>query len=172
MRCCWLPLLGGQPGEPSPPGGRRWIACPMLAYQAYRSLVFETPGFMDFWQAATPMDEIKRLQIGSRPQPARQAATGGDDPRHPLGIFLDAEPLQPAGLVRFGQRPGARGPASYSTRCTPAGLSSARCWKTPRCRWSRQTWKSPRCMLTWCQMPPRLCDAWRSSRWNMTARGG
>jgi phosphoenolpyruvate carboxylase len=43
------------------------------AYSAYRKLVYETPGFLDFWQAATPIDEIKRLQIGSRP--ASRAAT-------------------------------------------------------------------------------------------------
>jgi len=43
-----------------------------MAYQAYRALVFETEGFTTFWQAATPLDEIKRLQIGSRPS-ARQA---------------------------------------------------------------------------------------------------
>ncbi|GAB4492578.1 MAG: phosphoenolpyruvate carboxylase [Anaerolineales bacterium] len=43
------------------------------AHRAYRGLVYETPGFLDFWQAATPIDEIKRLQIGSRP--ASRAAT-------------------------------------------------------------------------------------------------
>ena len=37
------------------------------AFQMYRGLVYETPGFIDFWQAATPLDEIKRLHIGSRP---------------------------------------------------------------------------------------------------------
>ena len=37
------------------------------AYHVYRKLVYETPGFFEFWQAATPIDEIKRLQIGSRP---------------------------------------------------------------------------------------------------------
>jgi phosphoenolpyruvate carboxylase len=45
------------------------------AYQAYRALVFETDGFIPFWQTATPLDEIKHLHIGSRPT-ARQA---GDD---------------------------------------------------------------------------------------------
>jgi phosphoenolpyruvate carboxylase len=45
------------------------------AQRAYRCLVYETPGFLEFWQAATPLDEIKRLQIGSRPA-ARQA--GGE----------------------------------------------------------------------------------------------
>jgi len=37
------------------------------AQKMYRGLVYETPGFIDFWQAATPLDEIKRLHIGSRP---------------------------------------------------------------------------------------------------------
>jgi phosphoenolpyruvate carboxylase len=46
------------------------------ARRVYRSLVYETPGFLDFWQAATPLDEIKRLAIGSRPasrQPGSEA---------------------------------------------------------------------------------------------------
>ena len=38
-----------------------------LARQEYRALVYETPGFLDFWQMATPLDEIGRLRIGSRP---------------------------------------------------------------------------------------------------------
>ena len=38
-----------------------------IARQVYRQLVYETPGFIDFWQAATPLDEIKRLHFGSRP---------------------------------------------------------------------------------------------------------
>jgi phosphoenolpyruvate carboxylase len=42
---------------------------------AYRALVYETPEFMDFWQAATPLDEISRLRIGSRPA-ARRAKSG------------------------------------------------------------------------------------------------
>jgi phosphoenolpyruvate carboxylase len=37
------------------------------AYRTYRKLVYETPHFIEFWQAATPLDEIKRLHIGSRP---------------------------------------------------------------------------------------------------------
>jgi phosphoenolpyruvate carboxylase len=45
----------------------------IVAQQAYRQLVYETPGFIDFWQSATPLDEIKRLQIGSRP--ASRAST-------------------------------------------------------------------------------------------------
>jgi phosphoenolpyruvate carboxylase len=41
--------------------------------RAYRELVYETPGFVDFYQAATPLEEITELRIGSRP--ARRRAT-------------------------------------------------------------------------------------------------
>lgn len=44
------------------------------AFKAYRSLVYETPAFIDFWQAATPLDEIKRLHIGSRPAARTQSS--------------------------------------------------------------------------------------------------
>jgi phosphoenolpyruvate carboxylase len=37
------------------------------AKNVYQNLVFNTPGFHEFWQAATPIDEIKRLRMGSRP---------------------------------------------------------------------------------------------------------
>jgi phosphoenolpyruvate carboxylase len=37
------------------------------AHRLYRGLVYETPGFIEFWQSATPLDEIKRMHIGSRP---------------------------------------------------------------------------------------------------------
>jgi phosphoenolpyruvate carboxylase len=43
------------------------------AQRAYRGLVYETPGFIEFWQSATPLDEIKHLQIGSRPASRAQA---------------------------------------------------------------------------------------------------
>ncbi|HVL75682.1 MAG TPA: phosphoenolpyruvate carboxylase [Noviherbaspirillum sp.] len=38
-----------------------------LAYRAYRNLVYETPGFTDYFFAATPIAEIAELNIGSRP---------------------------------------------------------------------------------------------------------
>ena len=37
------------------------------AHTLYRGLVYENPRFIEFWQTATPLDEIKRLHIGSRP---------------------------------------------------------------------------------------------------------
>jgi len=44
------------------------------AMSAYRALVYETPGFVDYFFAATPISEIADLNIGSRPtsrQPSR-----------------------------------------------------------------------------------------------------
>jgi phosphoenolpyruvate carboxylase len=38
-----------------------------LSRQAYRKLVYETPGFTDYFFAATPISEIASLNIGSRP---------------------------------------------------------------------------------------------------------
>ena len=36
-------------------------------YQAYRKLIYETPELLEYWQQATPIQEISQLQIGSRP---------------------------------------------------------------------------------------------------------
>ena len=41
------------------------------AQQAYQGLVYQSPGFMQFWQQVTPILEITQLRIGSRPA-ARQ----------------------------------------------------------------------------------------------------
>ncbi len=43
-----------------------------VAQRAYRGLVYETSGFIEFWQSATPLDQIKHLQIGSRPSARSQ----------------------------------------------------------------------------------------------------
>jgi phosphoenolpyruvate carboxylase len=37
------------------------------ARRKYQDLVYRTPGFLEYWRAVTPIDEIQRLQIGSRP---------------------------------------------------------------------------------------------------------
>jgi phosphoenolpyruvate carboxylase len=37
------------------------------SYAAYRSLVYETPGFADYFRASTPIAELAELNIGSRP---------------------------------------------------------------------------------------------------------
>ncbi|MBE0697096.1 MAG: phosphoenolpyruvate carboxylase, partial [Anaerolineaceae bacterium] len=48
------------------------------AKNCYRQLVYETPGFIDYWQAVTPIEEIKGMRIGSRPaarKPGAEAVT-------------------------------------------------------------------------------------------------
>jgi phosphoenolpyruvate carboxylase len=43
------------------------------AYAAYRDLVYDTPGFVAFFRAATPITEIAELHIGSRPAARRKS---------------------------------------------------------------------------------------------------
>ncbi|HZY43029.1 MAG TPA: phosphoenolpyruvate carboxylase, partial [Anaerolineae bacterium] len=50
------------------------ISMSAVAREAYRSLVYDTPEFMLYWRFATPIDEIGRLSIGSRPT-ARRGGT-------------------------------------------------------------------------------------------------
>lgn len=38
-----------------------------LGAEEYRRFVYETPGFIDYWQQATPINELARMPIGSRP---------------------------------------------------------------------------------------------------------
>ncbi len=44
-----------------------------LSMSAYRALVYDTPGFVDFFFAATPIAEIAELNIGSRPASRRES---------------------------------------------------------------------------------------------------
>ena len=37
------------------------------SYRAYRRFIYETPALLEYWQQATPLREISRLRIGSRP---------------------------------------------------------------------------------------------------------
>ncbi|MBK6712830.1 MAG: phosphoenolpyruvate carboxylase [Chloroflexi bacterium] len=38
-----------------------------VAYRAYRELIYETPALLEYWQQATPINEISQMRIGSRP---------------------------------------------------------------------------------------------------------
>jgi phosphoenolpyruvate carboxylase len=61
------------PHQPIPEKWRAAMAqMSEVAQRAYRTLVYETPGFIEFWQSATPLDQIKHLQIGSRPSARSQ----------------------------------------------------------------------------------------------------
>jgi phosphoenolpyruvate carboxylase len=51
-----------------------------LSFAAYRRLVYETPGFTDYFFSATPIREIAELHIGSRPA-SRKATRAIEDLR-------------------------------------------------------------------------------------------
>ena len=56
------------------------------AFAAYRKLVYETPGFTEYFFAATPIREIAELNIGSRPS-ARRATNNIEDLRAIPWVF-------------------------------------------------------------------------------------
>ena len=53
---------------------------------AYRKLVYETDGFVDYFRAATPIGELSELKIGSRPA-SRTASTAIEDLRAIPWVF-------------------------------------------------------------------------------------
>ena len=46
-----------------------------LSYRAYRALIYENPELLEYWQQATPIHEISRMRIGSRPSRRTSSAT-------------------------------------------------------------------------------------------------
>ncbi len=60
------------------------------ALATYRSLVYETPGFVDYFRASTPIAEIAELNIGSRPS-SRTASTRIEDLRAIPWVFSWAQ---------------------------------------------------------------------------------
>ena len=53
--------------RPKPEWAAALDAMSAVSKRAYRTLVYEHPGFVAFFRSATPIAEISRLQIGSRP---------------------------------------------------------------------------------------------------------
>ncbi len=70
-------LLGQQQG---------WRLLSAHAHAVYRGLVYETPGFVDYFRAATPIAEIAGLNIGSRPA-SRTASNRIEDLRAIPWVF-------------------------------------------------------------------------------------
>jgi phosphoenolpyruvate carboxylase len=72
------------------------------SFKAYRKLVYETPGFTDYFFAATPIREIAELNIGSRPA-SRKATRAIEDLRAiPWGFSWGQCRLALPGWCGFG----------------------------------------------------------------------
>jgi phosphoenolpyruvate carboxylase len=78
-------LLGEDAGEPTD-YHETMEELSATAYRAYRELVYETPGFDQFFREATPITEIADLNIGSRPT-ARKASGRIEDLRAIPWVF-------------------------------------------------------------------------------------
>ena len=101
-------LLHTQCADPAPQG---WVQVmdelSAHAYRAYRELVYETPGFVEYFRMTTPIAEIADLNIGSRPA-ARKASWRIEDLRAIPWVFSWAQcrVLLP-GWYGFGSAVGA-----------------------------------------------------------------
>ncbi|MBJ7313134.1 phosphoenolpyruvate carboxylase [Rugamonas sp. CCM 8940] len=78
-----------------------------LAYQAYRNLVYETPGFTDYFFAATPIAEIAELNLGSRPASRKSTKRIEDLRAIPWGFSWGQCRLLLPGWYGFGSAIGA-----------------------------------------------------------------
>ncbi len=72
-------LAASAQNDKAPEKSRRWEEVMQelsdAAYREYRKLVVETPGFYEYYRESTPIEEVARLNIGSRP--ARRVSGGG-----------------------------------------------------------------------------------------------
>jgi phosphoenolpyruvate carboxylase len=69
---------------------------------AYRALVYDTPGFTDYFFGATPLKELTQLNIGSRPA-SRKALEKIEDLRAiPWGFSWGQCRLTLPGWLGFG----------------------------------------------------------------------
>ncbi|SFU81206.1 phosphoenolpyruvate carboxylase [Pseudoduganella namucuonensis] len=77
------------------------------AYKAYRALVYETPGFTDYFFSATPIAEIAELNLGSRPASRKSTRRIEDLRAIPWGFSWGQCRLLLPGWYGFGSAIGS-----------------------------------------------------------------
>ncbi len=112
-----------QPTQPAPAAFLEAAgALSVASMKAYRALVYETPGFDDYFFGATPIREIAELNIGSRPA-SRKATQKIEDLRAiPWGFSWGQCRLNLPGWYGFGSAVESLLAASPSRRQTLALL--------------------------------------------------
>ena len=83
-------LHAEQPDEETIGYGQVMAALSEHAYRAYRRLVYDTPGFVEYFRMTTPIAEIAELNIGSRPA-SRKPSWGIEDLRAIPWVFSWAQ---------------------------------------------------------------------------------
>ncbi len=90
-------------------------AMSQTAFDAYRGLVYETPGFEDYFRQSTPLREIADLKIGSRPA-SRTASSRIEDLRAIPWVFSWSQSrVMLPGWFGFGSATAGAGPARLET---------------------------------------------------------
>jgi phosphoenolpyruvate carboxylase len=79
-------LDGGELGADEAPFHEAMDELSRYAFQEYRGLVYETPRFIEYFRASTPINEIGDLNIGSRPA-SRRASDRIEDLRAIPWVF-------------------------------------------------------------------------------------
>ncbi len=114
---------------PEPGADQRWAPAmeqmSSAAFSFYRRNIAENSDVIEYFEQATPVNELEHARIGSRPPRRQEGRRLEDLARHPLGVWLDAEPSRGSGLVRRGPRAAAFcGPECCSS--TAAGRDDAK----------------------------------------------
>jgi phosphoenolpyruvate carboxylase len=84
-------IAASMPRPTPPPAMERWREAmetiSARAYSLYRGYVSETEGFYDYFIQATPVEELQRLRIGSRPAKRKSGSKSLDDLRAIPWVF-------------------------------------------------------------------------------------
>jgi phosphoenolpyruvate carboxylase len=134
-----------------------------VSQRAYRGLVYETPGFAQYFFAATPVNEIAGLNVGSRPASRSKGGQRIEDLRaipwgfswaqcrllltgwYGVGTAIDAYLDQGMPVARSHGTPALNSCVAWRV----TGRCFARCCRTWKWCWQNQILPLPVAMLNW-----------------------